>query len=233
MTALFHKKHLSCPDRVCIRLKHARKTAGVTLKELSVRTKISSTYLKALEECRFTELKAPSMYQKQFVKRYLEALNLDPAPFLEQFWEEEVKYTSHKTVHPKINYKRWHLSDLPNVARYLATAGAVFAVLIYMGIQVVNTLQAPPLTLVSPEDGFITQEKTIAIKGHTDPEIKVDVNGENIMNDERGAFNQIVTLTPGVNTIVVTAKNKHGKITEETRRVIYKTNPQFSLIHTN
>jgi len=62
-----------------------RLDSNTSLKELEKRTKISKKNLQAVEECRFDELQHPALYQKNFIKKYVEALDQNPQPFLEQF----------------------------------------------------------------------------------------------------------------------------------------------------
>ena len=100
---------------------------------------------------------------------------------------------------------------------------------LYLGTHIQNILQPPELTLVSPADGEITYEKQINISGKTDPETIITVNDEVIKNDEKGVFTQSINLTPGINTLIIKAQNKHGKTTENIRHVIYKEGEFFSL----
>lgn len=229
MAPLFHKKHLGCPDRVCLRLKQARKAKGVTLKQMAEKTKINVSHLKALEECRFDALDCSSTYQKHFIKRYLETLGIDPAPFIAQYWKEELQYKPDATVHPHIHFKKRRFNDLPRLMRFGIVSCAGIISLVYIGFQIFKTLKPPLLTVISPEDGTVTEMNNATIKGITEPEVALSVNGENIKNNEEGIFTETVALTPGVNTIVITAENKHGKTTEVVRRIIYKTTQQFSL----
>lgn len=229
MAPLFHKKHLSCPDRVCLRLKQARKAKGITLKHMAEKTKINVNHLKALEECRFDALDCSSTYQKHFIKRYLETLGIDSAPFIEQYWKEELQYKPEQVMHPQKTFKNHRFNDLPHIMRLGVIGGTAIICVIYIGFQIFKTLKPPLLTVISPEDGIVTEMNTAIIKGITEPEVKLSVNGNNLKNNEEGIFSQTVALTPGVNTMVITAENKHGKTTEIVRRVIHKTPQQFSL----
>lgn len=229
MTPSFRAKCLVPSQRVCLRLKSLRESSEVSLDALARYTKINKRYLQALEDCRFDEVKQASIYQKRFIKRYVEALGKNPGPFLKQFAEEELTFRHTKKIHPCIAYKRHRLSSLPHILRYAAGIVVVLALLIYLGNNIRNILRAPDLLVFTPEDGYISEQTTITISGKTEPEIKISINGEQIQNNEQGNFDIPVTLTPGINTIIISAKNKHGKTTEETRHVIYKSVDYFSL----
>ncbi|KKW42810.1 MAG: Transcriptional regulator [Candidatus Magasanikbacteria bacterium GW2011_GWA2_56_11] len=225
----FTKKSLTSPYRVCLRLKQAREERGVSLEAIAEKTKINKCYLAALEECRFDDLKLPPLYQKNFVKKYVSALGLDPEPYVTQFFIEELDLSDRSDCHPKKTPRLSSLSNLPRLLRAGAVGLITLVLVLYLGLQVKNTLEPPRLALSSPLNGFIAHKNSIAIIGATDPEVKVSINGQQIKSDETGRFNESVTLNPGINTIVVSAEKKHGQITEETRHIIYKQTDRFSL----
>lgn len=232
--ATFKKKCLLPSKRVCLRLKSLREQKGMSLKRLSEKTRIAVEYLKALEECRFDDLDHSIVYKKNFIKKYVSALGEDPKPFLDQFNTEELTHKEKcKQHHPDVGCSKTSLTNLPNVLRLAGIGVVVFGLLFYLGIHVHNILQPPELTLLSPTDGYITEENSVLITGKTQPETKIMVNNEPISNDEQGNFEQEVTLSPGINALVVTAENKHGKTSEEICHVIYKTNDHITLKNTN
>jgi cytoskeletal protein RodZ len=201
----------------------------MSLEDLEKKTKIQKKYLQALEECRFDDIKQSSVYLKNYVKKYVTALGENPEPFLDQFKHEELRHQAQHTKHPAQAYKQINFSSMPNIFRHALIIGVVCIFLLYLGFHVQNILQPPSLSVVSPSDGFITYESNIEITGKTDPETKVTVNEEVIKNDELGNFKQTITLSPGINTLIVKAENKHGKTSAETYHVIYKNNNFFSL----
>lgn len=232
-TSTFKKKCLLPGTRVCLRLKQLREQQDMSIKELSKKTRIAIDYLQALEECRFDDLDHSIVYKKNFIKKYVSALHEDPQPFLDQFNTEELtQKDKEKRNHPCIGCSKTSLTNMPNILKLTTIGVTVFGLLLYLGIHVHNILQAPELTLISPTDGYITEENNTTIKGNTQPETKIMVNEEPISNDEHGNFEQTINLSPGINTLVVTAKNKHGKISEEIRHVIYKTSELISFKNT-
>ncbi len=232
--ATFKKKCLLPSKRVCLRLKSLREQRGLSLKQLSQKTRIAVDYLKALEECRFEDLDHSTVYKKNFIKKYVAACGEDPKPFLDQFNTEELSYREKcKKHHPDVGCSKTSLTNLPSILRLAAIGVVVLGLLGYLGVHVHNILQPPELLLVSPTDGYITEENNVTIKGKTQPETKIMVNNEPIGNDEHGNFEQNITLSPGINTLVVSAENKHGKTTEEICHVIYKTDQRITRKNTN
>lgn len=90
--------------------------------------------------------------------------------------------------------------------------------------------QAAPPTLVvtEPEDGFLTNQETVWVRGTaTDPAgiAQVTVNGEPVPVDGAGAFETRVVLEEGENLITVTARSTLGLETTVERTVIADWTP--------
>ena len=91
---------------------------------------------------------------------------------------------------------------------------------------------APSLDVTSPAEGLITNTAVVTVSGTTSDltsgpvTVKISVNAEDqgdVAVGEGGAFSKEVTLTNGVNTIVVTATDAAGKSTTVTRNVTLDT----------
>ena len=226
----FQKKDVLEAPRVCLRLKILRENAGVSLEELSEKTKISRKYLEALEECTFATLNISSLYLKNFVKKYVQTLGGDPRPYLDQLADEELPRSENvRVAAPTHQRHRFQLSDIPGIVRFGVLGFVVIIVLSYLGFHVHNILKPPYLLVANPTDGYISKDGSIMITGLTDPETKIMVNDVQISNDVHGNFSETVILTPGINTLTIKAENKHGRIAEDTRHVIYKHTDSVSL----
>ncbi len=226
----FQTKDLQKNERICVRLKSLREQKNISLQDISDCLKMSKSHVIALEECRFEDLPFASIYKKKLVKQYCQIVNADAAILVDQFVEEELEQhiipheqlrRSQKTVH------RWN--HLP----FLFRLGSIFAVALiffgYLGLQVKKIIEPPHLNLFSPINGMITADANLQIKGQTDKEVKVLINGKEIKNSEAGMFDETLVLSPGVNTLVISAEKKHGKTTTETRYVVRENKPEFSL----
>lgn len=219
----FQKKNVVPLERVCVRLKALRETAGVSLQDLAEKTKINRPYLQALEDCNFSKLNVSPMYLKNFVKKYVQALGGDPRPYLDQFNDQELGHKEKLRVTAPTHQRHiFQMSDIPSAIRFGVVGLIAVALLSYLGLHVHNILKPPHLVVANPTDGFISKENSIVISGTTDPETKIMVNDVPIKNDEIGNFSETITLTPGINTLTIQAENKHGRTTKDTRHVIYK-----------
>lgn len=220
-SASFIKKNLTPSERVCFRLRALRQEKNVGLEEMEKKTLISKKYLQALEECRFRDIPYSAVYQKNFVKKYVEALGLEPEPFMRQYLIEESVREKKLKPNKDIAKSRWCF--LPTVLRF----GALFLLALifigYLGWQVKRIVEPPRLVIYSPIEGMITEEQNIFVQGETEKESVVLLNGREIKNGENGQFKEEISLSAGVNTLEIVVKKKHGKTTMEVRHVVYKT----------
>lgn len=217
---LQHKKIETC-ERVCLRLKQAREDAGVSLDDMAGALKISKEHLSKLENCEFDALPFARIYQKNLIKAHLNRLSVDPIPYLQQFAFEECRNDEPNGQVGK--HRAYHrLPNLPLLLRGASVAAVVIAVLAYLLLQVQHIVEPPLLLVFGPEDGFISRSGMVEVQGKTDTGAQLFINGTSITNDENGFFNQTVPLAEGVNTIVLSAKKRHGKQISLTRHVMYK-----------
>lgn len=91
---------------------------------------------------------------------------------------------------------------------------------------------APSLDISSPEEGLITNSKTITVSGTTSDvtsspvTVKITLNSKDqgeVTVEEGGIFSKEITLASGANVIVITATDAAGKSTSVTRNVTLDT----------
>lgn len=227
----FQTKNLQKSERTCIRLKSLREQKGISLEDISDRLKMSKAHILALEECRQHDLPFASIYKKKLVKQYCQIVGVDYTELVHQFVEEELETEilprEEKNPQPKRLYSHWnHLPFFFRLGAVLSIALIFFG---YLGLQIKKIIDPPQLNLFSPVNGMITADADLQIKGQTDKEVKVMINGKEIKNSEQGVFDETLALSPGVNTLVISAEKKHGKTTTETRYVVRENKPEFSL----
>lgn len=226
----FQTKNLQKPERVCLRLKNLREQKGISLKEMSDRLKMSTSHIVALEECRSKDLPFAAVYKKKLVKQYCQIVDADYKILVHQFVEEELEQQIAPQIRSSVSKKSmnawYHLPFLFRLGTTLVIAAVFFG---YLGLQVKKIVEPPSLDLFSPINGMITAESNLQIRGQTDKEVKVTINGKEIKNSEQGIFDETLPLSPGVNTLIIAAEKKHGKTKSETRYVVLENKPEFSL----
>ncbi|HLD31295.1 MAG TPA: helix-turn-helix domain-containing protein [Patescibacteria group bacterium] len=224
MSIFFCKKNLCPPRRVCFHLRALREKSGLSLEALAKKTKIPQEYLCALEACRFDKLPPGQVYQKNFLRRYAEALGANPDPLVRQYvWEETSKEKMGGEERKKESWWDGISGYLPSILRVVVVGLVVLSLIFYLGWQIKNIVTPPELFVYAPLEGFVTDNYVLAVRGQTGQEVEVSINGKQIRNNEQGQFEEVINLSPGLNTIVVEAKKKHGKVTSITRHVVLKT----------
>lgn len=113
--------------------------------------------------------------------------------------------------------------DIPGILRRAIALTVVAGLLIYLGINLRGTFSAPPLDLVTPTDNSISAEPNLLVKGITNPETRVQINGHEVISNIKGIFEEPLVLNPGLNVIVVRAIKKYGQSTTLIRNVIFKS----------
>lgn len=100
----------------------------------------------------------------------------------------------------------------------LATA-AVFAVVAFFAYQF-KSIRAPGLALSSPAGDMETAAGAIDVRGTTDPDADVSLNGRPLFIGPDGAFEERLLLIRGVNRIDVVATSRYGRQSAITRYVV-------------
>lgn len=111
------------------RLQHARKRAGLSVADLSARTKIRATLLEAIEREDFARL-PPGLLTRGFLRAYAREVDLDPDSVVRQFqaeFEPDAPRTAVATLDAAAGQTRAHASDRRRTSRPPAVSGAVAA----------------------------------------------------------------------------------------------------------
>ena len=204
-------------------LQRARIHHGLSLSDVAKDTRIRKDYLKAIEEHNFSEIPYAKIYQRNFVKRYASAVELDPHIFSDMYDELTDTELEQENTISKKPIRSYHLR-FPNIPRIIRTILILTIVLIVIGYLVsqVNAMVSPPeLVVSSPQNGAITTIQAMEVAGNTEKEVRVQINGEEITTSESGQLIEEIILSPGMNTIEISACTKHGRCTTEVRHVTF------------
>lgn len=224
----FSKKELAEGKRVCFKLKELREQKKISKKQMSEKIRMSESLITALESCNFDELPFSVLYQKKMIRSYLKILDTDPEPYLQQFTFEELKPRQRKVDPKRVKTSPLFVPNYPVIFKVAGVSAFLLVFVSYLLFQVNRIVEPPALLVFSPETDFTTSNPTLLIQGKTDREAQIQINGNDIMNTEDGFFEETIHLTEGVNTIVFSSKKKHGKVTVETRHIVYKTEPTLT-----
>ncbi len=211
----------------CIRLgdKFRQKRADLQLDihTIAARTAIQKKYLEAIENAQYSLLPKAKAYRLAYVRQFAEAVGLDPAQCAEQFLHEDGLHDL-TIVHPHRSIKLFPFSSISIFVRNGVLIAGVLLFVVYLGWQVHGILEPPHLEVFAPVEGYILNNPTALVQGETDKETRLTVNGQDIMVNEAGQFEAKIDLSTGVNTIVITATKKHGKVASVTRHLVVRPN---------
>ena len=205
-------------------LMRVREDRRLSLSSVAIKTKIPLWFISALEEGDHERI-AEDVYSRIWFKAYCTYLGIDAGRAYAAHQNERRRFSAHfekKSIerHPKKAVSTSHTMDMPRIIRNVLLASVVLAVAVYFVGSVKRIVSPPAITLVTPTDGFITTQRTLAIEGKTEQEVGLSINGKQIAVDNNGNFKDSIDLQEGVNTITVVGSKKHSKEMIVSRRVI-------------
>ncbi|MBI2484979.1 helix-turn-helix domain-containing protein [Candidatus Uhrbacteria bacterium] len=198
-----------------------RSRLAISLEMAEAATKIRASYLRAIEEGAWHKL-PPSVYVRNYLKKYVQYLGGDPVYFLSRFESEcrSCDFLAHARLpRQKVRRGRFLVSS-----RVLATAGLCLLFLSlmgYLGWQIYGIVEPPALTVFTPADGTSTTEPKLDVSGVVDGEASVFVNGSSVLPTPNGSFSTTVTLERGYNLITIESKRRHSRPFVIHRRVLF------------
>jgi cytoskeletal protein RodZ len=204
-------------------LKEERERKLYTLDEIEKATKIRKELLEALEADNYKRLPPPTFVQG-FIKNYGKFLGLDTERLLAIFRRE---FSDRKNP-PKImeawksplQTKRFRLTPAKFISGLVIALVLIFFA--YLWYEYRFLVGAPFLEVSAPGDQSSVQNGIVRVIGKTEPEIKVDINNQEVQPDQNGNFSQELKISESVTKITVTATSKAGKTAKIERTVFIK-----------
>lgn len=205
-------------------LKKAREHSGKQVEEIAQTIRIKPEYLYKIENNDFSSFNS-STFVKGFIRSYASYLGLDAenivALFRRQIGEEDVPLKAKKTL---VRQKNIVVSP----TSLMSLAIIVFFVIVFLFLlsQFYKLQQPPTLTIVQPTTAIFTAETpTYEIKGFTEENALVSVNGTPLQLRDDSTFSLPVELKEGDNSFTFDAwkKNIDGKHATQIVTIIYKS----------
>lgn len=204
-----------------------REQKHISTDEMARELKIAPRYVVALEEGAYHIFPA-KIYAHGFLKRSLIFLGVteeyQQAACTELFREAWLAHFPEKDEEPvtlpEQKKRVWLLTPTRLLQALAALALAAF--LVFLGIQLMHFTGAPRLALNAPADQFVADSPLVHVKGTTEKESQLTVNGREVTIDGAGNFDTQVDLQPGVNVLEFLVKNRFGKETRITRAGVVK-----------
>jgi len=202
------------------KLHSMRKSANLTLSEIAEKTKIRKLYLQAFEAGEYDSLPEP-LYAKKFLRKYVEELGGDVPYFLQCYDAEYDAQNREEPQHPQSTDARPRFSiSLNRIFKVGSLIALSLAIVGYVGWQISSLIAPPTITVHSPEDGTVTTNVTLDIRGEAEDETNIQINGEPVLMNTNGRFTKEVALRRGMNLITIKAAKRYSRETTIERRVI-------------
>lgn len=228
----FFSKNIKGSETLGDKLRQLREEEGASLADVSQATKIRLEYLSYLEQGQYEKLPG-EVYIRNFLKQYAGALRIDPEKVLALYEKEQTVYRQVKP--PKFKEAGPHGIDQPklifspSLVKKSLIVLAVAVLVFYLAIEVHGIISPPGLTVESPPDNLVTNQRTVVVSGQVEGESKVYINGQEVLGNPEGMFEETLDLQSGVNVITITAKKKHSKESRILRKIMVEKNDQNSL----
>ena len=201
------------------RLKAARELRQITPEMAARHLNIKLEYLLAIEEDHFSYLPA-GLYSKNYIKEYAALVGI-PANETKK-WLEENLFNINENNNPfsqKI-VRRQEFIVFPKLFKNILLFLIFFACLFYFAFYLKKIIAPPELVIYQPDKNFKTTENFIEVKGFTEPEAEININGEAILNTDQGKFSSNINLKKGINNITITAKKKYSGEASVLRQIL-------------
>lgn len=201
--------------------KKTREDKQLDLAYVEKLTKIRHKYLEALENDDYRVLPS-AIAARGFIKNYGQVLGL-PNDTLQALFRRDFLETETGQVIPRGMVRPLDKPDsllwTPKRTAALFVGIIVLALSLYFTRQLIILNSAPSLKINLPVQDETLTTHEVLVRGQTDPDVSVVVNGQVAQVDGNGIFKTTVKLPSGRNSITVIATSKSNKITRLSRAV--------------
>lgn len=200
------------------KLRVARQKRGVGIEEAASELRIPPNQLAALEEGELdvfpAEIYAWGAYQK-----YANYLGICDREQHHEFLRSLTEVRQSVPLKLPVSATWLQRALTPYGVIGAGVALAVLGVAGYLGWEVKWYMHLPDLRLIEPA-AALTNESLLKVRGVSEKEAEVTINGEAVTLDENSQFQREMSLREGINVIQVEAKGVSGRTRKVTRDVL-------------
>jgi cytoskeletal protein RodZ len=212
--ALFKTKEIKI-DTLGEYLQQVRSSLNFDIKTVSLLTQIKPNYVELLEAGTYNKLPA-DVYIRGFLKSLADFYHIKERTLIDQY-EKERGFDIHVPL-TQFEKRKW-LSFTPTtmiVGISLIVASVAAG---YVFLQIRSVLAPPYLNLTEPNTDQTVVDNSVVVSGTSEVGAEIFINDQPVLASQNGEFTENLLLSPGLNVIEVTAKNKFGKISKAVRQV--------------
>ncbi len=196
-------------------LRQARRAQGLTYEKLARKTRIKSVFLEAIEHEQWHNLPEYPVVLG-FVRNIGATLDLDEdkvAAFLRRDYPQKKL-----AVNPKPDIaKEFHWN--PKLTFFIGVLAILLVVIGYLLFQYAKFSSPPVLTVNTPSENQIVENKNLKVSGKTDLDATVKVNNQPVLVGDKGEFETEIEIFEGTREIKVISRSRSGKETTISRKI--------------
>ena len=213
--ALFKTKQVKI-DTLGEYLLQVRKQLNLDIKTVSILAQIKPSYLELLEAGAYPQLPA-DVYIRGFLKSLANFYHIEEQILIDQY-EKEQGFEPAAVVGRKFIKPNWW-SLTPKTLIIGSSLLVALLAIVYIGIEIRSVLVPPKLTLSEPSSDITVAGNSVVIAGKGEIGAEVFINNQPVLADPGGNFTETLLLSPGLNVVEVSAKNKFDKVSKVERRI--------------
>lgn len=195
-------------------LAQVRAQLNLDLKTVSILTQIKPSYIESLEAGNFEALPV-DVYIRGFLKSLANLYRIKEQILIDQYEKER----GFETAQPIAKGMKIKLSLTPKTIILGISFLVGLAALGYIANEIGSVLAPPYLVLNEPNSDQTVSSNSIVVSGKAEPGAEVSINNQPVLTDSLGQFTENLLLSPGLNIIEVTEKNKFNKVSKITRQI--------------
>lgn len=184
-----------------------------TIENLASIVSVDPNYIKSIELDNYNKI-IPNKEIKSILKKLCYALNL-------KYYKILNLYEKEKFDHINIYYKKDHIKNLINntsinnqTIRGMVLFLGAFLIVSYISYQIYFFVRIPKVSLSNSNEIEYVENEEYYLKGSTDPNSQLTLNGQRVKINTDGDFDFKLNLNKGVNIFkFVVSKNNRSKVT--------------------
>jgi hypothetical protein len=211
--ALFKTKEVKI-DTLGEYLSQVRAQLNLDIKTVSILTQIKSSYLEKLEAADYASLPA-DVYIRGFLKSLAVFYHLKEQVLIDQYEKER----GVEALAPMIKTEQSKISLTPRKLIVGFSVLIALAAVIYIFIQIRSVLAPPYLSITEPLSDQTVSSDSIVISGKGEVGASIFINSQPVLTGSNGEFTENLLLSPGLNVVEISEKNKFNKTSSITRQI--------------
>ena len=202
-----------------------REELGFTREDLAAEVGAATSYIQALEDNDYAKFPA-KIYALGFYKKIIAALDLgtnyeELMLRFQQTWSNDFSADiADKQMAKRIVTRPTFLSML---RISILGGGLVLTIfLLILGVRLYRFIVPPSISIQEPNDKYFSEDNQVTVRGSTQQESSLTINGREINVDGAGIFNEKIELPTGFNKLEFSSENKFGKMNKAVRYVVVR-----------